>query len=136
MQIGDGTTTNRLSPVQVLTVAASPLTGVLQIAAGEGHTCVVMATLYFRCWGYNSYVRAVILLLSPCPSTLNGYFFRSQGQLGNGNTVSLLYAPAADITTAGTLSWIAVSSLGFGHTCGSPTPVCCSWLASDVSSLN
>lgn len=43
-QVGDGTTTTRLSPTQVLTDASTPLTGVVQIAAGEGHTCTRQST--------------------------------------------------------------------------------------------
>lgn len=43
-QLGDGTTTTRLSPVAVLTAAATPLTGVSQIAAGGGHTCTIQTS--------------------------------------------------------------------------------------------
>ena len=46
-QIGDGTTTRRLSPVAV------PLPGVASIAAGTSHTCALMITGAVQCWGGN-----------------------------------------------------------------------------------
>jgi len=49
-QLGDGTTTDRASPV--------PVAGALSfsaIAAGAGHTCGVTATGSVYCWGYNAY---------------------------------------------------------------------------------
>ena len=47
-QLGDGTTTDSLSPVQVL-----GLTGVRQISAGTFHTCAVRTDDTVWCWGYN-----------------------------------------------------------------------------------
>lgn len=49
-QLGDGSTTNRLTPVVV-----PGLTGVVAIAAGRYHTCAVLATGQARCWGSNDY---------------------------------------------------------------------------------
>ena len=48
--IGDGTTTNALSPTQI------GLEGVIQVAAGGFHTCALMSSLGgVRCWGWNFY---------------------------------------------------------------------------------
>ena len=49
-QIGDGTTTERFSPVFVY-----ELTGVADLAVGLWHTCVLMNTGGVKCWGENIY---------------------------------------------------------------------------------
>ncbi len=48
-QLGDGTETNRYSPVDVVGLAI----GVQAIAAGGSHTCALMAHGGIKCWGYN-----------------------------------------------------------------------------------
>lgn len=47
-QLGDGTTTNRSTPV-----AVSGLSGVTHIAAGGAHTCARLTDGTVRCWGWN-----------------------------------------------------------------------------------
>ena len=59
-QLGDGTTTGKTTPVQVIL-----LSGVIQIAAGEYHTMALKSDGTVWAWGYNGY-----------------------GQLGNGSTTS------------------------------------------------
>jgi hypothetical protein len=49
-QLGDGTTTDRTTPV-----AASGLRDVTAIAAGEDHTCALLRDGTARCWGYNEF---------------------------------------------------------------------------------
>jgi len=54
-QLGDGTTTNRATPVTVLTAPSGPaLTGVTAIAAGNFHTCTLILDGSMRCWGSNT----------------------------------------------------------------------------------
>ena len=62
-QLGDGTTTYRTTPVDVLGLGGT----VKQIAAGTTHTCGLMTTGGVKCWGENI-----------------------QAQLGNGNRIDSL----------------------------------------------
>jgi alpha-tubulin suppressor-like RCC1 family protein len=89
-QLGDGTIATRLSPVAVTGLFGEP---VVAIAAGEAHTCALVAFGSVRCWGDN----------------LNG-------QLGDGTTddrltpvIPLFVGTAVAIATGGTL--------GSSHTC-------------------
>ncbi len=48
-QLGDGTTTNRLTPTAVVGLETS----VVALAAGGNHTCAVLEGGALRCWGFN-----------------------------------------------------------------------------------
>ena len=49
-QLGDGSTTTRLTPVAVSGLSS----GVMAIAAGGNHTCALTLEGHIRCWGYNA----------------------------------------------------------------------------------
>jgi len=64
-QIGDGTNTQRTSPVAVTTSGALNGKTIKAISAGGGHTCAIATDNSAHCWGYND-----------------------NSQLGNGNTTN------------------------------------------------
>jgi len=85
-RLGDGTTTNRNTPVDVIGLSS----GVAAISAGNGHTCVVLISGAVKCWGYN--------------------FF---GQLGNVSNTS----SSIPVDVFGLSSGVATVTLGGDHTC-------------------
>jgi alpha-tubulin suppressor-like RCC1 family protein len=78
-QLGDDTTTDRLTPAQVKGAGGvGLLTGVLRVTTGGSHTCAVKADTTMWCWGRNG-----------------------QGQLGDNTTIDRL-SPVQVRDTAGT----------------------------------
>jgi alpha-tubulin suppressor-like RCC1 family protein len=82
-QLGDGTTTNRKSPVDVKQLSS----GVSAVSAGSRHTCARMQTGGAMCWGYNFY-----------------------GQLGDGTTSTHLVPVNVSVLSVG-LASIQVGNL-------------------------
>ena len=103
--LGDGTTTDRLNPVEVLASGSAQgsnlLGGVTQISAGGFHACAMLGDETVRCWGFNATV--------------------NEGALGDGtatnrtNPVQVL----ASGSTQGTdvLGGVVQISAGTRHTC-------------------
>lgn len=50
-QLGDGTTTTRLVPVDVSGLTS----GVAQVSTGDNFACAVLTNGTIKCWGYNAY---------------------------------------------------------------------------------
>lgn len=76
-QVGDGTTTQRNTPVSVAT-------GAVAIAAGSFHTCMLTAPGVSQCWGNNA-----------------------QGNMGTGSQGSASYTPVATTYAAATSTSVA-----------------------------
>ena len=136
-QLGDNTTTNRLTPVDVSGLTS----GVVAISAGQDHSCALTSAGGVKCWGYNSWGQlgdgSFTQRLTPvsvsgltsgvtaigsstyfsCALTTAGglkcWGYNGSGQLGD-NTTSSRSVPA-DVT--GLTSGVTAFTTGGGHTC-------------------
>jgi alpha-tubulin suppressor-like RCC1 family protein len=98
-QLGDGTTTDRATPVDVARLGS----GVVGVAAGDRHTCAVTAGGAALCWGANE-----------------------NGQLGDGTTTQ----HATPVSVSGLNSSVSAVAAGGCHTCalaGSGGVKCWGW---------
>ncbi len=93
-QLGIGNSPTSSLPAPVIVSGGQPLSGVVEIAAGELHTCARLADATLRCWGDNT-----------------------QGQLGIG-TIALRTQPVTVLNPTGA-PLTAITSLRAGrqHTC-------------------
>jgi alpha-tubulin suppressor-like RCC1 family protein len=136
-RIGDGTTTNRSTPVNVTGLTS----GVASISTGNGHNCALTTSGGVTCWGWNgngglgnnSFVNSsspvdVTGLTSGVASISSGNFHtcalttsggvtcwgrNEYGQLGDGTTVS----KATPVDVTGLTSGVTAISAGGSHTC-------------------
>ncbi len=98
-ELGDGTTTDRLTPVAVVMPAGVSFTSV---SVGRAHTCGLTPGGVAYCWGYNL-----------------------RGRLGDGTTTNRP-TPTAVVMPAG--ATFASMSVGWDHTCGvTPAPIAFCW---------
>jgi alpha-tubulin suppressor-like RCC1 family protein len=136
-QLGDGTDTQRLTPVDVSGLAS----GVSAIAAGEFHTCALTAEGGVKCWGSNVFgqlgdgttttrtkpvnVSGLASRVSAiaagwdhtCARTTEGgakcWGWNEYGQLGDGTTIWRL----TPVGVSGLASGVSIITVGHAHTC-------------------
>ncbi|MEM7111123.1 MAG: cadherin domain-containing protein [Chloroflexota bacterium] len=136
-QLGDGTTTERHTPVAVSGLSS----GVSAVAAGQYHTCAVTSSGGVQCWGRNIYgqlgdgtttyrhtpvavsglssgVSAVAAsLYHTCAVTSSGvecWGLNHRGQLGDGSTTP----STTPVAVSGLSSGVSALAVGESHTCG------------------
>lgn len=126
-QLGDGTTTDGLTPVTV-----PGLTGVSAIAAGYYHTCALMTSGGVKCWGanWNGALGDDTTTDSLVPVDVSGLTGVTAIAAGNIHTCALL-------TSGGVKCWGGNSSgaLGDGTTTRSLVPVDVSGIASGATAI-
>lgn len=114
-QLGDGTTTSRSIPADVVGLAAG-----VAIEAGSGHTCAVLDNGLINCWGLNfsGQLGDGTLVGQTSPVEVSGLSGVEEVSAANSHTCAL----AAGGTTS---CWGSNSSgqLGTGTTLDSPVPV-------------
>ena len=137
-QLGDGTTTQWLTPVAVSGLSS----GVASVAAGGHFNCAVTTAGAAKCWGFNGYGQLGdgTTVNSPTPVAVSGlssgvaslavggyhtcalttagaakcWGYNSNGQLGNGSTGTNSATPVA---VSGLSSGVASVAGGYKHTC-------------------
>ena len=135
--LGDGSTVDRSSPVQV-----SGITNAIAVSCGNYHTCAILSGGTMKCWGRNDFgqlgngtntssstpvsvsgvTNAAVLgggfdhdfcaVMSDGTGRCRGN--NSQGQIGNGSTGG---SSATPVTVTGLTNAIAITSGGYNNAC-------------------
>jgi alpha-tubulin suppressor-like RCC1 family protein len=138
-QLGDGTNTERHTPVPVCAVSATApctaandiLAGAVAISAGYYHTCAVLSDGTARCWGDNAYGQLgddAAEFVSTTPVAVSGLSDAVAVAAGHGHTCALLSNGTA-------MCWgdNIYGQLGDGTAERSDTPVAVSGLTNAVA---
>jgi alpha-tubulin suppressor-like RCC1 family protein len=129
-QLGDGTTTRRLTPVPVSGLAS----GVTAIAAGEIHTCALTTEGAVKCWGDNNHGQ-----LGDSTGTAHVTPFTVSGLSSGVTAIAAGYSYTCAITTGGAVECWGDNSggqLGDGTKTDRLTPVTVSGLSSGVTAID
>jgi len=127
-QLGDGTATNRWTPVDV-----GDLSGVTAITAGWYHTCALTTAGGVKCWGHNGYGQ-----LGDGTATDQWTPVAVSGLDSGVTAIAAGGAHTCALTTAGGVKCWGYNNygqLGDGTTTDQWTPVAVSGLASDVTTI-
>ena len=128
-QLGDGTNTNRSTPVDVAGMAS----GVTTLATGSYHTCALATSGGAMCWGSNDYGQ-----LGDGTTTYHGTPVDVIGLAGGVITLVAGYGHTCALTTGGGVKCWGRNyhgQLGDGTTTNRSTPVDVVGLASGVTAL-